>query len=255
MKKIAVVTVCYNIESQILDTMKSVLDQDYTNFEYIIIDGDSKDGTLEKIKETISKYPSRTIKLISEKDSGVYDAMNKGIRLTNSEWIIFMNAGDLFYSSNVLNSFDEYLTENNDVVYGEVIYSHNKYGYRKVECRKLETIKENMPFCHQSTFTKSKLLKECEFNVKYKICSDYDFFYKMYQNNKKFVEIRKVVAIYDIDGISSNYLKNRTEKYKINKDKKILFNISFYYIKAFIKFFIPKKILYKYKYRDFSKSC
>ena len=95
--KITIITVVYNALNHVEDTLKSIFEQDYSNKEIIIIDGESTDGTLE----LISKYQDNIDHLISEKDNGVYDAMNKGIKLSNGNWICFMNAGDIFYKNDV----------------------------------------------------------------------------------------------------------------------------------------------------------
>ena len=89
---ISVITICYNSESCIGDTMHSVLGQTYENLEYIIVDGSSQDNTLRIVSTIIKKYPQRNITIISEKDNGIYDAMNKAIRLANGEWLNMMNS-------------------------------------------------------------------------------------------------------------------------------------------------------------------
>ena len=103
-QKISIVTVCYNASSEIEKTMESVLSQSYENIEYIIIDGASTDKTLELVNSLASKYNSRKVQIFSELDNGIFDAMNKGIKMATGDWINFMNAGDLFYNENVIEN-------------------------------------------------------------------------------------------------------------------------------------------------------
>lgn len=100
--KITVVTVCYNASGVIEQTMRSVLSQTYSNMEYVIVDGASKDNTLDIINKVSVEYPQANIVIKSEPDSGIYDAMNKGIGLATGDWINFMNAGDQFVSADTL---------------------------------------------------------------------------------------------------------------------------------------------------------
>ena len=96
--KITIITICYNAEACIERTILSVINQTYPNIEYIIIDGNSTDNTLQ----IVEKYKDKITKIISEPDKGIYDAMNKGLRITTGDWVNFMNAGDSFYSNDVL---------------------------------------------------------------------------------------------------------------------------------------------------------
>lgn len=118
--KISVVTVCYNAADTIEKTMLSVLNQTYHDIEYIIIDGGSTDGTVEIIR----KYADRIAYWVSEPDKGIYDAMNKGIKVATGEWINFMNAGDSFVNSNVL---DRLMNFHKDglILYGNIIRIFN----------------------------------------------------------------------------------------------------------------------------------
>ena len=115
--KISIVTVCYNAVAVIEKTIQSVLSQTYRNIEYIVIDGASTDGTIDVLK----KYQTKISCFISEPDEGIYDAMNKGLKIATGEWICFMNAGDFFYDTEVLNSmhFDEYSSNLYGCLYGD----------------------------------------------------------------------------------------------------------------------------------------
>ena len=113
--KISIVTVVYNGEETIEETILSVKNLSYSNVEYIIIDGGSTDETLNIIK----KYEDKIDYWISEKDNGIYDAMNKGIKKATSEFVIFMNGGDTFFDENVLANIEKDLTNDFDIYYGD----------------------------------------------------------------------------------------------------------------------------------------
>ena len=152
---ITVVTVVFNDVQHIEDTILSVVNQTYPNIEYIIIDGGSTDGTVDIIK----KYEERIAYWVSEPDKGIYDAMNKGIQKATGEWINFMNAGDEFVDANVLDKlFFAKTVANVDVIYGNTVrVSRDEKWMTKAD--PIEFMKWNMPFCHQSSITKTSIMK------------------------------------------------------------------------------------------------
>ena len=106
--KISIITISYNVEKEIERTMRSVLNQTFKDLEYIVVDGKSKDNTVAIAKSIAAEYPDRAVRIISEPDKGIYDAMNKGIKMASGEWVNMMNAGDVFANDNVLeNVFKE----------------------------------------------------------------------------------------------------------------------------------------------------
>ena len=123
MPKISVITVCYNASTTIQETIESVLGQDYSDYEYIIIDGKSSDNTLE----VINTYKSNAIKLISEPDSGVYDAMNKGLKIASGDWIYYLNAGDVLFFREEETGIHLSKAENPfDILIDDAIEQHNE---------------------------------------------------------------------------------------------------------------------------------
>lgn len=169
--KISVITVCYNSSDMLERTVKSVLEQTFESVEYIIIDGGSTDSTLE----IINRYKSDIDIVVSEKDNGIYDAMNKGIRLASGDWINFKNAGDCFVSPTSLESFfSEPLGESIGVVHGDCLYV-NDWGYytAKPNCGQ---IKGTMPVIHPSAFIRTSLHKRMLFDSSFKSSGDFDFF-------------------------------------------------------------------------------
>lgn len=172
--KVTIVTVCLNAVNDIEKTLTSVVNQTYPNIEYIIIDGGSNDGTIN----IIEKYIDKIKYYISEPDEGIYNAMNKGIKIATGEWINFMNAGDYFYQSQTVSLFIENIKNvDADIVYGDTNCIYNGYGEIIRKPYQIFDIKKHMVFCHQSCFVKTEIMKSHPFSLKYKIASDYNFFY------------------------------------------------------------------------------
>lgn len=245
MNKISIITVCYNCKNDIEKTILSVINQTYTNIEYIIIDGSSTDGTLD----IITKYKKQISIIISEPDKGIYDAMNKGIALATGDWINFMNAGDTFYNNTVL---EDIFSNNNypaDIIYGHVEYD---YGFTKVikKPAPINSITRYMGFSHQSTFVKTNIMKDHPYNLHYKIIADYDFFLSRYKEGYIFKEIPNIVATYErANGVSSGsnfkqykkHIKELDQLGVLRQNKTIIY--AKYLIKSYIKSFLPHSIL------------
>ena len=151
--KISVITVVYNGEKYLEHTIQSVINQTYKNLEYIIIDGGSTDGTIDIIK----KYKTKIDYWISEKDKGIYDAMNKGINVANSNsYLLFLNAGDSFYNNQTLKKiFQKYIDNNTGIIYGKTSTGKKILNYNKQIT--LKDMAQGMMICHQSTFLKKQI--------------------------------------------------------------------------------------------------
>lgn len=238
--KITVITVCFNAAQTLERTMQSVIDQTYSNIEYIIIDGGSTDGTVDIIK----KYSGKLSYWISERDKGVYDAMNKGIKISTGEYINFMNSGDTFCDNKVVENVVCYLKDNPDVLYGATKFVY-KNGLMNMKPLKLSAIKEKMVFCHQSSFVKTGILKEFLFDTNYKIAADYNLFYNMYNKNIKFKECPLYISFYDT--ICSMSAKNKIllEKEYSLINNRPLSNIKIIKIriKNFLNSILPERIV------------
>lgn len=210
--KISVVTVCYNAVDCIEQTMLSVLNQTYSDIEYIIIDGGSTDGTVDRIK----KYADRLAYWISEPDKGIYDAMNKGIAVATGDYINFMNAGDAFRNQSALDTYVEVIKPDSEIIYGDVIIKyHNRFQYRK--SLGLDNLYASLPFCHQSVIVKTGLLRDRNFDISYRILGDYDFFYSCYKRGLCFQYVPEALSIYDsTGGVSKDCLSEiMAEKFRI----------------------------------------
>jgi len=195
---ITVITVVYNGAAHLEETILSVIGQTYDNVEYIIIDGGSTDGTLE----IIHRYKHAIDYWVSEKDGGIYDAMNKGIDLTTGNWINFMNGGDRFYTEYVLQEvFFEKTYTNISIIYGnhEVRYPHKT---RIAKAGSIKNIWKGSQFSHQSAFISIGVHKRNKFNLCNKISSDFEFFYKAYKNGNIFRKTEVIISSIESGGVS-----------------------------------------------------
>lgn len=228
---ITVITVVFNDVSSIEETVLSVLNQSYQYIEYIIIDGSSTDGTYE----LLTKYNNRIDYLVSEKDNGVYDAMNKGVEKSSGEWTIFMNSGDKFFDNNVIfRIVNEYIDKGEAIIFGDTYYSNRTTGINRYIKASYKGKSKFMPSAHQSILTRTQELKRHPFDLKYKVISDFAFYYDLYNRNNRRFYYNDVVSYYDDSGLSSI---NR----KLNAKEFMLFFLNrfdyrfFFYLMVFLK--------------------
>lgn len=200
--KVSVITVNLNNEAGLLRTMNSVLNQSYDNYEYIIIDGGSADGS----REIIQEYSERLTYHISEPDKGAYDAMNKGIANSSGDYLIFLNSGDLFMDPNSLKNLIVNSNEK-DIVYGELLVKSDfkewKKSYPIVLTKDYFKI-ESLP--HPAMLIKRKLFNTVgNYDLKFKICSDWAFYLKAIFNFKcTYQYVPLVISVFYIGGMSSS---------------------------------------------------
>lgn len=256
---VSIITVSYNAVSTIEATINSIINQTYINIEYIIIDGGSNDGTIDIIK----KYANKISYWTSEPDKGIYDAMNKGIQIAKGEWINFMNCGDSFYNSSVIN--DIFTKEiSSDVIYGNTLLLL-KNGNYIVGPKELKIMKKQLPFYHQSSFVKRKLMNKYLFDIKYKICADYNFFHQIWENNYTFNYQNIIISNYNllIYSLSNNsHFKAYCEKQLIiegNKNIKYYLKTGKYYIRIKIgkicSKLVSKHFLNRRREKQLSQHC
>ncbi|MGO4819416.1 glycosyltransferase family 2 protein [Flavobacterium sp. W22_SRS_FP1] len=208
-KCISIITVVFNGVENIEDTIVSVINQTYDNIEYIIIDGGSTDGTQDIIK----KYGENLYYWVSEPDKGIYDAMNKGIKASTAVWVLFLNAGDVFFNQDLLSSLQSYL-HNCDVLYGKTAIKKKNGDTSIRDYYPLSVDWKVIPYCHQSVLIKRKLLKQALFDTNYKIAADYNQYFTLKTKDVKFKSINKTFSIYDNDGFSSLNQKALLSEYK-----------------------------------------
>lgn len=205
--KISIITASYNSEKYIEDAIKSVLKQTYENIEYIIIDGGSTDRTLE----IIDKYSSKLGYFLSEPDSGIYEAFNKGIKASTGDVIYFLNSDDYLYDEDSIKSIAEVFVENRErrVVYGNILIADDKYRHSYIYGRNMELDdfrKGYMP-PHPGTFVRrEQFAVHGLFNEEYKICSDFEFILKCFLSGREGIHyLNRTVAVFREGGKSSDY--------------------------------------------------
>lgn len=208
--KISVITVCYNAEKVIQQTMQSVMNQSYADIEYIIIDGASTDGTMELVKKCAD---DKRVRYISEPDNGIYDAMNKGIRLATGDYLEFLNAGDVFVNNDVIKSVVQKIEENPaDVMYGDIIYEYPD---------KTTSIRVYGQFCssllyyllgdcinHQAIFASRECFEKYIFDTEYRICADREWMIRIKKGGMSFYAMNLLICKYPLEEDSAS-IKNK----------------------------------------------
>lgn len=202
---ISIITPCFNSEKTIEKTLQSVLKQTYPNYEYIIIDGGSTDGTLDIIEHYKENFGDK-LTVVSEKDSGIYDAMNKGIRLAKGELIGIVNSDDFYELDALENVAKEYQNEKYAVFYGmlKVLSGEKEQAILFYNHEFLKQQMINHPTCF---VTKSVYDDFGVYNLDYKSASDYDFMLRISQNSEiVFKPIYKIISNFAIGGMSSSLI-------------------------------------------------
>lgn len=200
--KISIITVNYNDKAGLEKTIASVITQTWKGFEFIIIDGDSNDGS----KEVIQAHSASFTHFVSEPDSGIYHAMNKGIELAKGEYLLFLNSGDILVDEHTLQKTEKYLDGKNAIYYGDVIYQEIAKQKKRVMPDKLTFLFFlEHSLSHQATFIQRDLFKTIFlYNEAHKIVSDWEFFiYAICKENVSNQHIPLFITIYDTTGISS----------------------------------------------------
>jgi glycosyltransferase involved in cell wall biosynthesis len=215
--RFTIITVCYNAEKYIGQTLLSLLNQTFKNYELIIKDGESTDCTMEIINSMVKE--SDKIHIISEKDKGIYDAMNQSLKLATGEYIYFLNAGDYFCNEYILEKVDEFIKTNGvQVLHGDTIKISDKgeciRKYRDI-CHKKFYFLTGDCICHQAIFAKRNLFENKEFDTSYKVCADKEWQLYQLTQGTTFVSMGFPVSKVRAEGYSSKhvkYLENETHR-------------------------------------------
>ena len=202
-KLISVITISYNSEEMIGRTIESVLRQEYCPMEYLIIDGNSSDATVsiaESYRERMEKQGIR-YRIYSEPDEGIYDAMNKGIRLAEGEIIGILNTGDWYEDDAVKTAVKVFEKERCELLFGNIRLHKEKGGtlIKKARIRKFQTSRD---WNHPTMFVQAKLYKENPFLCK-GVHDDYGFYLKMVKKGVKIVALNKILANFKMGGVSN----------------------------------------------------
>ena len=193
---VTIITVCRNHAQELERTIRSVESQTWQEKEYLVIDGASTDDSLDVIKA----HEASITRWVSEPDQGIYDAMNKGVKMAQGEWVIFMNAGDTFAGDDTLQRvFGNPLDA--DVIYGDVIKGEL---VKKAEAPRNA---HRMFYCHQSAFVRTSCLREFPFDIRHRMSADFKQVKQLYLNGKRFRQLDFPVANFDTQGVSN---KNRS---------------------------------------------
>ncbi|WPU99707.1 glycosyltransferase family 2 protein [Mucilaginibacter sp. cycad4] len=240
--RLSVITIVYNNVRDIERTIRSVINQSYANIEYVIIDGLSNDGTLQ----VIDKYKDHIAKLISEKDEGIYDAMNKGLALASGDYVIFMNSGDEFYDNETVAAVFA-SADDADIYYGEtemIADDGSSLGQRRHKAPARFTwkgFKYGMSISHQAIYIRRSLADP--YDRRYQLSSDIDWIIRAAKKTRKIVNVNRYVAKYLVGGMSKKkHRQSLVERFDIMKRNYgliptvfnhfvIAFNLGWYWLK------------------------
>ncbi len=240
---VSIITVCYNAEKHLLQCLDSVYKQNYSAIEHIIIDGGSKDSTVSIIKQYATHHPN--VNWISEKDKGIYNAMNKGIALAKGEIIGFINADDFYYDSLSVQKAIQVFSETN----AQIVHSNTwlQYDLGDKQFRKLHQLSfsnsfnkmelsQNTSFWRKAVFNRVGL-----FNERYRISSDYDLVLRCVSKKIKFAQSDDAWSVFRIGGISGTSCLSDWEnaqiflKYNVSTSLQFVFKFMKCKVKKFIK--------------------
>lgn len=209
--KFSIVTVCYNSSATIEETILSVINQTYTNVEYIIIDGSSTDGT----QNIINKYRNKIAYYSSEPDEGVYDAMNKALKVATGDFLLFLGADDHFMAYTVLRDVSNMISEYDSVYYGDV-FRNTRNDIYKGRFGKYKISLENI--CHQSIFYPRSVYQKYCYNTDYRIYADYYYNLSIFPH-VLFKYIPLTITYYNCGGLSST---SKDAKFELVVNKFVL---------------------------------
>lgn len=231
---VSIITVCFNSEKTIKRTIESVLNQTYRNIEYIVIDGLSTDSTIDILNGYKSEFANRNIdfKVVSEKDNGIYDAMNKAIKIAKGEWTGIINSDD-WYEKNacelVVNNIDSEI----GLIYGICalydLIQDETYSFVGVMQHSPEAMYYlNKDMAHPAVFVNHSIYKQYQFSLEFKLASDVDFLMWVYSHGYKSKFVPNIISNFRCDGATGQQkflssIENITVRYKYGRISKLFY--------------------------------
>lgn len=218
--KFSIITVTYNAEAVLEKTIQSVLNQTYRNVEYIIVDGQSNDGTLA----IIDRYRFSIRHVISEPDKGLYDAMNKGIDLASGDYLCFLNAGDTFHQDETLQSIVLSIQTSTlpDILYGETIIvdANGRFLHMREKSApnrlNWKSFRKGMLVCHQAFFASGKLARQEKYDLNYRFSADFDWCIRIMKRAQRIQDTRLILIDYLNEGMTTqNHHASLKERFRI----------------------------------------
>ncbi len=241
---VSIIIPSYNSLDALRHCVLSIQEQLFKNYEVIIIDGNSTDGTLMFLKTLLAPF-----RWISESDTGIYDAMNKGVSLAHGQWFYFMGADDLFYENNTLQTiFKNSLSDDITLLIGKVKYDYttkdsilikqNEGVFKPIWSKRL-WFKNTVH--HQGVFYRRRLFKSHSYNLDYKVLADYDFNLALFKQHQHVNYLKEIIAITGTSGVSKNYqwsLYQEEIKLKVSHTSSVL--IPLFYMLGISKYLLKK---------------
>lgn len=233
--KFSVITCTYNAAGTVGSTLDSVSSQNYGDIEHIIVDGASSDDTMKIVAEK----GARISRIISEPDKGLYDAMNKGINAASGDYLIFLNAGDVFHTVDTLSEVAEKINDGSmpDIIYGQTAIIDSAGSIKRMRRLKApenlnwKSFKRGMLVCHQSFYVRREIV--IPYNLNYRYSSDFDWCIKIMKQSSSFLNTEMILSNYLEEGLTTkNRRKSLMERFDIMRNhygliETIVFHIFF----------------------------
>ena len=215
---ISIITITYNAAGELTPTMKSVREQSFTDYEHLIIDGASKDNTLSIARN----FGVNGLRILSEPDKGLYDAMNKGLKMARGRYVLFLNAGDSFHSPDTLSAYGREAAKGADIIYADTVIVDRQrrvIAPRHLSAPKIlsfHSFSKGMLVCHQAFMVRRAIAPP--YDLSYRFSADYDWTVKCIKNTKpeKCINLDIIAIDYLSDGLTDkNKLKSLGERFRI----------------------------------------
>lgn len=240
------ITITFNNFDGLKKTYDSLIEQTYEHFNWIVVDGDSQDKTKEFLAQ-VSQNDIVSLTYISEKDNGIYDAMNKGMTLSKGDYFLFLNAGDCLFDNSVLSNIFGSLVSTPVLLYGNFMRELKDGSLSFTKAKPIKYIYHSLPTSHQAIFYHKQIKSLISYDLNYKICGDYYLTSKVIKDfnliyNKKYIILDDIVSIFEYNGVSRNNLNKLFEE--ASQVQKEVFNMNYIYRKfSYILKIIRNKLL------------